>query len=256
MSGPNPFPNHVIILEGALRAFLEIGTTPNWCEGFRHPAISSTAFGFRRKQQGKVDNEQKFHNYPCQRPIRPNKSSPMGSRFPAHQLSNGLYVSGRPEQPKEKAPTMSSTAMPTLAETSRNLASLEKCSIFMWRSPANLGLSLMLLQETRPDLFRLLSLGPAILALSHPQFLAPAAQTDRNPILGHLTSMGNPLRSHRPAIRRSNPNGPPKLWPAHASAPYYRAHHFRPYFLGSTELIWGPSKSIWAIGFDWVNEAA
>ncbi|KAL0915892.1 hypothetical protein M5K25_013357 [Dendrobium thyrsiflorum] len=36
----------------------------------------------------------------------------MGSRFPSHQLSNGLYVSGRPEQPKEKAPTMSSTAIP------------------------------------------------------------------------------------------------------------------------------------------------
>lgn len=36
----------------------------------------------------------------------------MGSRFPSHQLSNGLYVSGRPEQPKEKPPTMSSTAVP------------------------------------------------------------------------------------------------------------------------------------------------
>ncbi|GAB4838284.1 hypothetical protein Ancab_027812 [Ancistrocladus abbreviatus] len=36
----------------------------------------------------------------------------MGSRFPSHQLSNGLYVSGRPEQPKERPPTMSSTAMP------------------------------------------------------------------------------------------------------------------------------------------------
>ncbi|XP_028772003.1 uncharacterized membrane protein At1g16860 isoform X2 [Neltuma alba] len=36
----------------------------------------------------------------------------MGSRFPSHQLSNGLYVSGRPEQPKEKGPTMSSVAMP------------------------------------------------------------------------------------------------------------------------------------------------
>ncbi|XP_020592118.1 uncharacterized membrane protein At1g16860-like [Phalaenopsis equestris] len=35
-----------------------------------------------------------------------------GSRFPSHQLSNGLYVSGRPEQPKEKAPTMFSAAMP------------------------------------------------------------------------------------------------------------------------------------------------
>lgn len=36
----------------------------------------------------------------------------MGSRFPSHQLSNGLYVSGRPEQPKEKTPTMTSIAMP------------------------------------------------------------------------------------------------------------------------------------------------
>ncbi|KAG1364503.1 putative membrane protein [Cocos nucifera] len=36
----------------------------------------------------------------------------MGSRFPSHQLSNGLYVSGRPEQPKEKPPTMSAVAMP------------------------------------------------------------------------------------------------------------------------------------------------
>ncbi|ONI15008.1 hypothetical protein PRUPE_3G020800 [Prunus persica] len=36
----------------------------------------------------------------------------MGSRFPSHQLSNGLYVSGRPEQPKERTPTMSSVAMP------------------------------------------------------------------------------------------------------------------------------------------------
>ncbi|KAL7133738.1 hypothetical protein ABFS83_12G160400 [Erythranthe nasuta] len=36
----------------------------------------------------------------------------MGSRFPSHQLSNGLYVSGKPEQPKEKTPTMSSVAMP------------------------------------------------------------------------------------------------------------------------------------------------
>ncbi|KAJ0076237.1 hypothetical protein Patl1_34943 [Pistacia atlantica] len=36
----------------------------------------------------------------------------MGSRYPSHKLSNGLYVSGRPEQPKEKTPTMSSVAMP------------------------------------------------------------------------------------------------------------------------------------------------
>ena len=36
----------------------------------------------------------------------------MGSRYPSHQLGNGLFVSGRPEQPKERPPTMSSVAMP------------------------------------------------------------------------------------------------------------------------------------------------
>ncbi|KAK9697171.1 hypothetical protein RND81_08G019700 [Saponaria officinalis] len=36
----------------------------------------------------------------------------MGSRFPSHKLSNGLYVSGRLEQPKERQPTMSSVAKP------------------------------------------------------------------------------------------------------------------------------------------------
>ncbi|KAK2378531.1 hypothetical protein P8452_29882 [Trifolium repens] len=36
----------------------------------------------------------------------------MSSRIPSHQLSNGLYVSGRPEQPKERLPTMTSAAMP------------------------------------------------------------------------------------------------------------------------------------------------
>ncbi|EPS72289.1 hypothetical protein M569_02466 [Genlisea aurea] len=35
----------------------------------------------------------------------------MGSRFPSHQLSNGLYVSGRHEQPKEKAQVVSSTSV-------------------------------------------------------------------------------------------------------------------------------------------------
>ncbi|KAI3754708.1 hypothetical protein L1987_54496 [Smallanthus sonchifolius] len=40
------------------------------------------------------------------------RSLPMSSRVTSHQLNNGLYVSGRPEPPKEKAPTMSSTAVP------------------------------------------------------------------------------------------------------------------------------------------------
>ncbi|EFJ34913.1 hypothetical protein SELMODRAFT_438884 [Selaginella moellendorffii] len=40
-----------------------------------------------------------------------NYSIPTTS-FPSHQLSNGLYVSGRPDPYKERLPTMSSTAMP------------------------------------------------------------------------------------------------------------------------------------------------
>ncbi|KAJ7239938.1 hypothetical protein O6H91_Y440400 [Diphasiastrum complanatum] len=41
----------------------------------------------------------------------PNSSIPATS-FPSHKLSSGLYVSGRPDQYKEKSPTMSSAAMP------------------------------------------------------------------------------------------------------------------------------------------------
>lgn len=36
----------------------------------------------------------------------------MGSRIPSHQLSNGLYVSGRPEQLKERQPTIGARAVP------------------------------------------------------------------------------------------------------------------------------------------------
>ncbi|KAF7801644.1 putative membrane protein [Senna tora] len=36
----------------------------------------------------------------------------MGTRIPSHQLSSGLYVSGRPEQVKERQPTMASRAVP------------------------------------------------------------------------------------------------------------------------------------------------
>lgn len=36
----------------------------------------------------------------------------MGTRIPSHQLSSGLYVSGRPEQLKERQPTMTSRSVP------------------------------------------------------------------------------------------------------------------------------------------------
>lgn len=36
----------------------------------------------------------------------------MGTRIPTHQLSSGLYLSGRPEQLKERQPTMTSRSVP------------------------------------------------------------------------------------------------------------------------------------------------
>ena len=36
----------------------------------------------------------------------------MGTRIPPHQLSNGLYLSGRPDQHKERQPTTGSLAVP------------------------------------------------------------------------------------------------------------------------------------------------
>ncbi|KAF5774128.1 putative uncharacterized membrane protein [Helianthus annuus] len=54
----------------------------------------------------------------------------MSSRFPSHQLNNGLYVSGRPEQPEERTPTMSSTAVQYTGGDIKNPANSEK--YMMW----------------------------------------------------------------------------------------------------------------------------
>ncbi|XP_076881570.1 putative membrane protein At1g16860 [Bidens hawaiensis] len=49
----------------------------------------------------------------------------MGTRIPSHQLSNGLFVSGRPELHKERPPTISSRAVPyTGGEHSGDLAKM------------------------------------------------------------------------------------------------------------------------------------
>ncbi|XAR53832.1 hypothetical protein NMG60_11022528 [Bertholletia excelsa] len=50
----------------------------------------------------------------------------MGSRIPSHQLSNGLYVSGRPEQLKERQPTMASRAVPYTGGDIKNSGELGK----------------------------------------------------------------------------------------------------------------------------------
>ncbi|KAL9996826.1 putative membrane protein [Helianthus debilis subsp. tardiflorus] len=50
----------------------------------------------------------------------------MGSRIPSHQLSNGLYVSGRPEHHKERPPTLASRAVPYTGGDVKNSGELGK----------------------------------------------------------------------------------------------------------------------------------
>ncbi|CAA0829536.1 Ubiquitin-specific protease family C19-related protein [Striga hermonthica] len=50
----------------------------------------------------------------------------MGTSFPSHQLSNGLYVSGLPEQPKEKTSTKCSVAVPYTGGDSKKSGELSK----------------------------------------------------------------------------------------------------------------------------------
>ncbi|KAJ6892791.1 hypothetical protein NC651_025871 [Populus alba x Populus x berolinensis] len=57
----------------------------------------------------------------------------MGSRYPSHRLGNGLVVSGRLEQPKEKAPTMSSSAMPYTGGDIKKSGELGKMGCFTFR---------------------------------------------------------------------------------------------------------------------------
>ncbi|XP_047332530.1 uncharacterized membrane protein At1g16860-like [Impatiens glandulifera] len=52
----------------------------------------------------------------------------MGSRIPSHKLSSGLYVSGRPEQLKERQPTMASRAVPYTGGNIKNSGDL--CKMF------------------------------------------------------------------------------------------------------------------------------
>ncbi|KAL6990707.1 hypothetical protein U1Q18_008827 [Sarracenia purpurea var. burkii] len=50
----------------------------------------------------------------------------MGTRIPSHQLSNGLYVSGRPGQLKGRQPTMASRALPYTGGDIKNSGELGK----------------------------------------------------------------------------------------------------------------------------------
>ncbi|KAI6704107.1 hypothetical protein NL676_013243 [Syzygium grande] len=71
----------------------------------------------------------------------------MGSRIPSHQLSSGLYVSGRPEQLKERAPTMASRAVPYTGGDIKRSGELGK----MFDIPASSGEGPPSLKHSRPS---------------------------------------------------------------------------------------------------------
>ncbi|BBH00681.1 Ubiquitin-specific protease family C19-related protein [Prunus dulcis] len=106
----------------------------------------------------------------------------MGSRIPSHQLSNGLVVSGRPEQQlKERQPTMASRAVPYTGGDVKKSGSSAKCSI---------------------------SQSPIILLISHPTvLLLPSSPAHALPPLPNTTA--DPFdRDPTPARFPRNPPGP------------------------------------------------
>ncbi|KAG6760599.1 hypothetical protein POTOM_037122 [Populus tomentosa] len=73
--------------------------------GRDHPPVVADPSGERKREKTEISRKMMT----C---TEMGSQSFMGSRYPSHRLGNGLVVSGRLEQPKEKAPTMSSSAMP------------------------------------------------------------------------------------------------------------------------------------------------
>jgi hypothetical protein len=115
----------------------------------------------------------------------------MGSRFPSHQLSNGLYVSGRPEQPKEKAPTICSNVMPYTGgdiKKSGELGKMFDLHVEKSRKSGPLG--------NAPSRNPILVVDPTTLVRFRLQFLVLAVQPEQNQTLDLLISMENQQRGH------------------------------------------------------------
>ncbi|KAF8389425.1 hypothetical protein HHK36_026120 [Tetracentron sinense] len=158
----------------------------------------------------------------------------MGSRFPSHQLSNGLYVSGRPEQPKERPPTMSSIAMPYTGGDIKKSGELGK----MFDIPVEGSKS----RKSGPITNAPSRTGSFGGAASHsgpimPNAAARASYSTSGPVSsagipGSLTGGSNrqksnsgPLNRHGDSMKKSS--GPqsvvrPKLWPSSTGSPCNR----------------------------------
>lgn len=111
----------------------------------------------------------------------------MGSRFPSHKLNSGLYVSGRPEQPKEKSPAMSSTAAPYTGGDIRKSGELGK----MFEVPF--------------DNSRSRKSGPITSAPSRIGSFGVSGSTSvNNGGLGRQKSQSGPLNKHGESVKKSS----------------------------------------------------
>eukprot|EP01018_Ginkgo_biloba_P003367 Gb_02329 [translate_table: standard] len=112
----------------------------------------------------------------------------MGSRFPSHQLSNGLYVSGRPEQLKERQPTMTSKAMPYTGGDIKKSGELGK----MFDIPV---VDTSKTKKSGPGS----SSGP----LRTGSFGAPTAGSDSGPLPSNAAARSGPQRSNSGPLTRN-----------------------------------------------------
>ncbi|KAK9923994.1 hypothetical protein M0R45_032385 [Rubus argutus] len=165
----------------------------------------------------------------------------MGSRFPSHQLSNGLYVSGPPEQPKERTPTMSSVATPYTGGDIKKSGELGK----MFDIPTDGSKS----RKSGPITGTSSRTGSFGGAASHSGPISNAAVRAGSASLkksnsGPLNKHGEPLKkSSGPQSGGGNTNWPPKLWSSSSCSPHNSPHYFWTHFFWPSECFWGPSKA-------------
>lgn len=123
----------------------------------------------------------------------------MGSsttRFPSHQLSNGLYVSGHPEQHKERQPSFKSTAMPYTGGDIKKSGELGKMFDIPVVEPTKVRRSTP--HHNKP--------GPAGFANSSSNSGPLSSSGHPKPVSGPLTSAGLPRQNS--ASAGQNRSGP------------------------------------------------
>ncbi|OAE18874.1 hypothetical protein AXG93_3058s1010 [Marchantia polymorpha subsp. ruderalis] len=134
----------------------------------------------------------------------PNNSAPSVSstRFPSHQLSNGLYVSGHPDQYKDKIPTMGVSQMPYTGGDVKKSGELGK----MFDIPVEISSSSKLRKSgsTSGNPLKIVSSGAST---SHSGPLPSLDSTQSAAVQTGLVSSSNSWRSSKsgPSVSKSGP---------------------------------------------------